>query len=524
MKKYFNTTGPCNQQYHYMINLESRLKEIKQMIDRGQYFTINRARQYGKTTLLKSLCNYLNKDYIIISLDFQTLSHTDFESEQAFVSSFSNELLFRSLKIKNIPENIIKNFNKLAKNKNSATLRFLFQSFQLWCNNSGKPIILLIDEVDTASNHQVFLDFLAQLRGNFINRDTIPTFQSVILESIYDVKNLQQKIRPKEEHKVNSPWNIAAPFKIDLNFNSLEISEMLQEYSRDYCIDMNAQEIAQLIYDYTSGYPFLVSRICQIMDEDIQKEKQFLWTKEGFLEAIKLLLLEKNTLFESLVNKIHTYPNLKTMLYLTLFQGKDILYNALNPVIDLGIIFGFLKNSNGKAIIANRIFETLLYNLFLSLEEVQNIKIYNTSFDEKNQFIKNGQLDMQLVLEKFVIHFHDLYGDCSNEFVEEEGRRYFLLYLRPIINGVGNYYIESQTRNLRRTDIIVDYKGEQFAIELKIWHGITYNEGGEKQVLEYLDYYHLKKGYMLSFNFNKKKEIGVKQIRIGERLLIEAVV
>ncbi len=65
MKKYFNTTGPCNQQYHYMINLESRLKEIKQMIDRGQYFTINRARQYGKTTLLKSLCNYLNKDYII---------------------------------------------------------------------------------------------------------------------------------------------------------------------------------------------------------------------------------------------------------------------------------------------------------------------------------------------------------------------------------------------------------------------------------------------------------------------------
>ncbi len=131
---------------------------------------------------------------------------------------------------------------------------------------------------------------------------------------------------------------------------------------------------------------------------------------------------------------------------------------------------------------------------------------------------------MQLVLEKFVIHFHDLYEDCSNEFVEEEGRRYFLLYLRPIINGVGNYYIESQTRNLRRTDIIVDYKGEQFAIELKIWHGITYNERGEKQVLEYLDYYHLKKGYMLSFNFNKKKEIGVKQIRIGERLLIEAVV
>ncbi len=42
---------------------------------------------------------------------------------------------------------------------------------------------------------------------------------------------------------------------------------------------------------------------------------------------------------------------------------------------------------------------------------------------KEKQFIKNGQLDMQLVLEKFVIHFHDLYGDCSNEFVEEKGRR-----------------------------------------------------------------------------------------------------
>ena len=57
----------------------------------------------------------------------------------------------------------IKNFNKLAENKNSATLRFLFQSIQLWCSNSKKPIVLLIDEIDTASNHQVFLDFLAQL-------------------------------------------------------------------------------------------------------------------------------------------------------------------------------------------------------------------------------------------------------------------------------------------------------------------------------------------------------------------------
>ena len=41
---------------------------------------------------------------------------------------------------------------------------------------------------------------------------------------------------------------------------------------------------------------------------------------------------------------------------------------------------------------------------------------------------------------------------------------------------------------------------------------------------EYLEYYHLNKGYMLSFNFNKKKQAGVKEIRIGNKVLIEAVV
>lgn len=51
-----------------------------------------------------------------------------------------------------------------------------------------------------------------------------------------------------------------------------------------------------------------------------------------------------------------------------------------------------------------------------------------------------------------------------------------------------------------------------------------YNERGEKQLSGYLDYFHMKKGYMLSFNFNKKKEQGIKEIMLGDKILIEAVV
>ena len=84
--------------------------------------------------------------------------------------------------------------------------------------------------------------------------------------------------------------------------------------------------------------------------------------------------------------------------------------------------------------------------------------------------------------------------------------------------------MESQTRDERRTDVIVDYLGEQFIVELKIWHGNEYHERGEKQLLDYLEFYHKEKGYMLSFNFNKNKKTGVREINMGSRTIVEAVV
>ena len=88
---------------------------------------------------------------------------------------------------------------------------------------------------------------------------------------------------------------------------------------------------------------------------------------------------------------------------------------------------------------------------------------------------------MDLVLEKFVIYFTDIYGHNDERFVEAHGRKFFLLYLKPIINGVGNYYIEAQTRDSKRTDVIIDYLGQQFIVELKIWHGNEYHERGEEE-------------------------------------------
>ena len=112
----------------------------------------------------------------------------------------------------------------------------------------------------------------------------------------------------------------------------------------------------------------------------------------------------------------------------------------------------------------------------------------------------------------------------QERFKGKDGREQFLLYLKPIINGTGNYYIEAQTRDQTRTDVIVDYLGQQYIIELKIWRGPRYNAEGEKQISEYLEYFGLTTGYMLSFNFNKDKETGVRPVYIGDKLLYEGTV
>lgn len=67
----FNTTGICSPEKHYMVNLDHRLAEVKILVDDGKYFTINRARQFGKTTTLQALGDYLNNDYFVVSMDFQ---------------------------------------------------------------------------------------------------------------------------------------------------------------------------------------------------------------------------------------------------------------------------------------------------------------------------------------------------------------------------------------------------------------------------------------------------------------------
>lgn len=531
--RYFNTEGLCVPDEHYMVRLDDRVKQIKERyVDRKKYFIINRGRQYGKTTTLWALEEYLRNDYIVFSLDFQLISDAGFADEQTFVKTFAGKME----ELYTINKAFMKDLDADAfhllvslKNENHVLLDTLFGKISRVCAASKKPIVLIIDEVDSASNNQVFIDFLAQLRGYYLSRRIRPFFQSVILAGLYDIKNLKLKLRPEKDHQYNSPWNITADFDIDMSFSVQQITAMLDEYESDHHTGMNTASVADEIYQYTSGYPYLVSALCLIMDEKLPTapramKTQSIWTKEGVAAAVNYILKEESIpLFDSMAKQLDTYEDLREMIKEIIYQGKRISFSALVKSVNLGVMFGFVKNDNSHIAISNRIFEMALLNMFITEESISSTA-FHYGDRERNRFTEDGKLNMDLVLEKFVEYYNDIFGDNDEKFIEKYGRKFFLLYLKPIINGTGNYYLEAQTRDARRTDVIVDYLGEQFIIELKIWHGSEYNERGEEQLTGYLDYFHRKKGYLLSFNFNKHKEVGIKTISVGGKTIVEAVV
>lgn len=408
MARKFNTEGQCNPKSHYMVRLEERMRKIKdQYVDPGSYFVINRGRQYGKTTTLWALLDYLKSQYIVLFVDFQLLGTAKFRNETVFSKGFVRKIIdaFRNIEIEESErKKLLKPLLTFGTEGTYADLDELFGCLSEMCRESSRPVVLMIDEVDSASNNQVFIDFLAQLRGYYLAREVSPIFHSVILAGVYDIKNLKLKLRSDEEHQYNSPWNIAARFTIEMAFSAEQIADMLTEYEQDRHTGMKVAAVAEEIYHYTSGYPYLVSAICKRLDEDLPAERDFMhagrvWSREGIGEAVKMLLRERMPLFDSLIRQIDEYPEMKQMLQAILFQGRQIAYNPDAKEIELARMFGYIVDRDGSVQIANRIFEMRLYNFFLSEAELTSL-IYRKAEQEKKQFIVDGILDMKHVLKR----------------------------------------------------------------------------------------------------------------------------
>lgn len=479
-----------------MVDISEKIEQItNELVDKGKYFTLNRARQYGKTTTLNLLARKLRKDHLVISLSFEGTDDY-FGSLQHFVRGISLDIA-DALETEQAAYALVQQWR--APVDEELPLRQLSKRITTLCNEAGRDVVLMIDEVDKSADNQIFLSFLGMLRDKYLKREQGRelTFQSVILAGVYDIKNMKQKLREEEEHKYNSPWNIAVPFDMDMGFATDGIVAMLEEYEAEHHTGMPLWEIGEEISYYTSGYPFLVSYICMKLD------RHNTWSAEGVRYAVRDMLKEDNTLFDDVIKNVQNHKAFAGLTENILLLGAPVPFDIHNPEIHLGVLFGIYTNRNDKVAVANVIFETLILNYFTTIRF--NTALVSSDYSVKEQYIQDGRLNMEHILQRFSSFLYSEYRDEDAAFIERQGRLLFLCFLRPIINGTGHYAVEPQTRQNDRMDIQVFYGREEYVIELKVWHGIAYEKKGYDQLCDYLNARGLKKGYMLSFCSNQTK-------------------
>ncbi len=189
MKKKFNITGVCYPHLHYMMDTSQKLKEVMAMVRDGDYFAINRPRQYGKTTMLYLLAEELREDpaYVPVEMNFQGIDEQWHRSDQAFAQMFVNQLAH--LIEYQLPE--LSSFleeEKVLVTDMGALSNFITKLV----HRINKKLVLMTDEVDTSSNYEPFLTFLGMLRTKYLSRirPHYATFRSIVLAGVHYIKTL----------------------------------------------------------------------------------------------------------------------------------------------------------------------------------------------------------------------------------------------------------------------------------------------------------------------------------------------
>ncbi|MEK8015412.1 MAG: AAA-like domain-containing protein [Candidatus Parabeggiatoa sp.] len=522
MPKRFNDTGLCIPSKHYMVDTNLKLKQIIQLVERGDYFTINRPRQFGKTTTLSLLAKQLNQrdDCVALKISFEEIDSDSYQNQATFISIFW-DMLVKEFEFLHLSELADFTEQHLDTTQNLRALsRFITKLKR--DKVQQKSVVLLIDEVDKSSNNQLFLDFLSMLRHKYLqqNEGRDHSFQSVILAGVHDIKTLKRKMRSDDTSGgYNSPWNIAVDFKVDLSFAPNEIETMLHDYSLDKQIQPDIPAISARLHHYTSGYPYLVSKLCKLIDEEIlpnRLEKN--WFVDDVEIAFKMIVDEgyTTTLFDSLVKNLENNQELYELIFHLAINGKSLKFTIANPVINLAHLYGILKpNERGHCQIHNRIFEQRIYAYMIS-------KSMQTQYGDINgfggpEYLTADGLDVQLILQRFQAFMQENYSKLDKKFLEREGRLLFLAFLKPILNGRGFEFKEPVVADERRMDIVITYQDKRYVIELKRWYGEKYHQEGLQQLNDYLDIYSLKKGYLLIYDFNKGKSYKEEEIQFQDK-------
>ena len=498
MSRFFNTAGPIKENKHYSIPSLGRLdlRGILTLIDQEKYFVLHAPRQTGKTSFLRSLMSYLNKE------GKYTCLHINVESAQAARENIKNGI--RSI-LDTLAERAMDALDDPFLKENWRTVleesgehNALKNALKSWSKNNKRPIVLLMDEIDSLVG-DTLISVLRQLRSGYDSRPGLFP-QSIILCGVRDMKDYRiHSDKTKDIITGGSAFNIKAEsLRLD-NFGPKEIKDLYLQHTRETGQGFH-EDVFPLVWELTEGQPWLVNALayetCFKIKEGRGRDK--IISSEEIQQAKENLILRRETHLDQLADKLKE-ERVRRVIE-PILAGLDAAERVPNDDVEYAADLGLVKVKPQLAI-ANRIYREVIPR---SLTYTTQLRIIH---DSSWYIGAGGRLDMNKLLTAFQEYFRKNFESWVGGFDYAEAGPQLLLqaFLQRIVNGGGRVEREyGLGRN--RTDLLVIWpheKGTQEAvIEMKLRYGTmeTVIEKGLEQTRGYMDKCGTDEGYLLVFD------------------------
>jgi hypothetical protein len=495
MKRYFNTTGPCFPDQHYMIDPLSRLPGADLHIERGKYFVVHAPRQSGKTTTLLALTRLLTQQGQYTALYSSCQPASDIKDLDQAIQTVVHRIALNAEKY--LPPEL----RPPAPTGGPGALALL-AFLEAWSLASVRPIVLLLDEVDSMEGTPLS-SLLHQLRDGYHQARPQHFPWSIILCGMRDVRDYRLIPGPLGTEATRggtgSPFNISvASIRIG-EFDETDVGEIFDQYTAENG-QVIAPEARARVFRYTQGQPWLTNALGRELTEQMGIPLDTAITAEHVDLAKERLIQARAMHLDSLVKRLTETRIRRVIEPIVTGAPADfdpVFEDDVAYAIDLGLI------ARDRTLrIANPIYQEVI------------VRVLTTGFErrvtaEPRRFVRpDGRLDWKLLLNEF-IDFWKENGEILTEgqtYHEAAPHLVLMAFLQRVVNGGGQITREAAAGK-RALDLLVTWplKGQapqREAIEIKVR---TERSGdvldkGLVQLDGYLDRLGLSEGTLVIFD------------------------
>ncbi len=493
--KTFNTTGPIIIEDHYYIPNRLNEREIRFLIEQKKYFVLHAPRQSGKTTAIVEFVKELNQEGRYKAL------YVNIESAQAARSNFIEGLKIILTIFQNSireyfgPSDPAITYLDMELKSPGFSGNALGSFLQFWSQNSDKPILLFIDEIDSLVG-DTLISVLRQLRAGYINRPkSFP--QAVCFIGVRDVRDYRIWSDSDQATVLGgSAFNIKAESLTLADFSKEQLTDLYKQHTQE-----TGQKFTQEALDYafylTQGQPWLTNALAYQACFKDKTEHTTTITKEILATAKEALIKRQDTHLDVLYSRLNE-PRVRNVIDAVINSDTTMQLSEDNDDVKYVIDLGLIKIDQHNLWIANPLYKEVLPR---ALSNPMQLKLSSRPVDYKNP---DGTLNMHKLLEKFVQFYRENSADWLKDVHYKESGPHLLLmaFLQRIINGGGTIHRE-YALGRGRVDLSIHYGTQRILVEIKVKRSERTLDEGLEQTANYMDLVGDTEGHLVIFNPQK---------------------